>query len=111
MNLGASLLGPLYDLYVAALGQSVGEAVSYLTLVALAALGWWLVTNRQGIISGLDLRGAVIWEWMKILIVAVLLYFVTIETLGFPPIGALTVAVCITWLYNWTMTSLEGEPV
>lgn len=111
MNPAASLLGPLYDLNVAAFGASIGGVASYLTLGGIVALVWWAVSNHQSIISGLDLRAATIWNWLKVLFVGALLYFVSIGTFGFPFLGAVTVAVCSAWLYQWTMTNFEGETV
>ncbi|DAC50499.1 MAG TPA: hypothetical protein HA340_03555 [Candidatus Thalassarchaeaceae archaeon] len=111
MNLAATLLGPLYDLYIAALGESVGIIVSYVTLLGLASLIWWGFANRNDIISGFDLRGATIGNMVLLFLLTFVIYFVAFDYLGFPMIGSLTVAVSSTLLFHWTISTLEGEPV
>lgn len=111
MNLASTLLGPLYELYITALGESVGVIVSYVTLLGLASLIWWSLANRDSIISGLDLRGATIGNVILLLILTFVIYFVASDHLGFPMVGSLTVAISSTLLFHWTMYSLEGEPV
>ena len=46
MNPAQSLLGPLYTLYVSALGQTVGMIVGYVTLVGITALVWWQIEMK-----------------------------------------------------------------
>ncbi|MDP7043496.1 MAG: hypothetical protein QF807_05710 [Candidatus Thalassarchaeaceae archaeon] len=111
MNLAATLLGPLYELYVAALGDSVGIVVGYATLLGLASLIWWSFANRNDIISGFDLRGATIGNMVLLFLLAFVIYFVAFDYLGFPILGSLTVAISSTLLFHWTMSTLEGEPV
>ena len=111
MNIAATLLGSLYDLYVAALGESVGTIAGYATLLGLASLIWWGLSNRDDIISGLDLRGATISNIVLLLLLTFVVYFVALDYFGFPNIGSLTVAISSTLLFHWTMSTLEGEPV
>lgn len=111
MNPAATLLGPLYDLYVAALGENIGGVVSYATLLGLVALVWWCLANRDDIVSGLDLRVGTIGNMVVLILLTFVIYVVASDNLGFPMVGSLTVAVSTTLLFRWTMTSLEGESV
>ena len=111
MNAASALLGPLYDLYISALGNSVGTLVSYVTLMCIIAFFGWILMKRNEIISGLDIRGATIKNMCVLLILTVVVYALASDYLGFPMLGALTVALSSTLLFSWTMTALEGEPV
>jgi hypothetical protein len=110
MNPAASLLGPLYNLYVAALGPTVGMIVGYATLVGIFALVWWCLANRNEVISGLDLRFATIGNMILLSLLTIVLFVVMSSTFGFPFIGALTMAVSSTIFFHWCMTNFEGKP-
>lgn len=111
MNLAASLLGPLYVLYVSALGQTIGMVVGYATLVGITALLWWVIANRNEVISGLDLRVATIGNMIFITLLGVILYTVMSGTFGFPFIGALSMTITSVLFFHWCMTNFEGEPI
>ena len=111
MNPAAALLGPLYDLYIAALGNGVGTIVSYVTLLAIISLIAWALSNRNEIINGLDIRGATIKDLAIFILLTGAVYAVASDYLGFPVVGALTTAVSSSIFFRWTMTALEGEPV
>ena len=111
MNLAASLLGPLYNLYVSALGQTVGMIVGYTTLVGIFALIWWLLANRNEVISGLDLRVATIGNMIVLILLGGILYVVMSSTFGFPFIGAISMTISSVLLVYWGMTNFEGEPI
>jgi|TARA_B110000196_G_scaffold86509_1_gene75019 hypothetical protein len=111
MNLAASLLGPLYNLYVSALGQTVGMIVGYATLVGIFALIWWLLANRNEVISGLDLRVATIGNMIVLILLGGILYVVMSSTFGFPFIGAISMTISSVLLVYWGMTNFEGEPI
>lgn len=111
MNLAASLLGPLYNLYVSALGQTVGMIVGYVTLVGIFALIWWLLANRNEIISGLDLRLATIGNMIVLILLSGILYVVMSSSFGFPFIGAISMTLSSVLLVHWCMTNFEGEPI
>jgi|TARA_B110000881_G_C18578485_1_gene520149 hypothetical protein len=111
MNLAQSLLGPLYNLYVSALGQSVGMVVGYITLVGIAALVWWMMANRNEVISGLDLRVATIGNMIFLTLIGVVLYVVMSGTFGFPFIGAISMTISSVLFMHWCMTNFEGEPI
>jgi len=109
MNLAQTLLGPLYDLYVSALGQTVGMIVGYVTLLGISALIWWLIANRNEVISGLDLRLATIGNMLFLSLSGVILYFVMSTTFGFPFLGAITMTLTSLLFMHWCMTNFEGE--
>ncbi|HIO86846.1 MAG: hypothetical protein CXX81_18420 [Methanobacteriota archaeon] len=111
MNIAQSLLGPLYDLYVSALGQTVGMIVGYVTLVGIFALVWWLLANRNEVISGLDLRVATIGNMIVLILLGGILYVVMSSTFGFPFIGAISMTISSVLLVYWCMTNFEGEPI
>ena len=111
MNPAASLLGPLYELYVAALGDTVGNVVGYVTLIGIIALVWWCVNNRDDLISGFDLRLATIGHAVILIILTIVIYVVASDNLGFPFLGSITVAVSTALFCRWTMNTLEGELV
>jgi hypothetical protein len=110
MNPAASLLGPLYSLYEGALGSSAAWLLGQLTLVALLALGWWAVSNRNDIISGLDLRPRTIGSLAVLALFTGLLFIFFADTLGYPFEGAILVAASSTGLLYWCFVTLEGEP-
>tara|TARA_B110000116_G_C16386013_1_gene380752 strand:- start:31 stop:366 length:336 start_codon:yes stop_codon:yes gene_type:complete len=111
MNPAQSLLGPLYNLYISALGQSVGMVVGYITLVGIAALVWWIMANRNEVISGLDLRVATIGNMIFLTLIGVVLYVVMSGTFGFPFIGAISMTVSSVLFMHWCMINFEGEPI
>ncbi len=111
MNAAASLLGPLYDLYILALGGTIGMVVGYATLVGIFALLWWMIANRDEVISGFDLRAATIWSMIVVFGVGITLYFVMLEVFSFPSVGAIIVAASSALFYHWVMVNFEGEPV
>ena len=111
MNIAQSLLGPLYNLYVSALGQTVGMIVGYVTLVAIFALVWWLLANRNEVISGLDLRVATIGNMIFLILLGAILYVLMSSTFGFPFVGAISMTISSVLLVHWCMTNFEGEPI
>lgn len=111
MNPVAVLLGPLYELYIAALGEKVGVVVSYTTLLGLIALIWWCLANRNEIIYELNLRPTTIGNMIMLLLLTFVIYVVVLDNFGFPVVGAIIVAVSSTLLFHWTMTAFEGEPI
>ncbi|HIG20900.1 MAG TPA: hypothetical protein EYQ78_09120 [Candidatus Poseidoniales archaeon] len=111
MNLAQSFLGPLYNLYVSALGQTVGMLVGYVTLVGIVALVWWIMANRNEVISGLDLRVATIGNMIFLTLIGVVLYVVMSGTFEFPFIGAISMAISSVLFMHWCMTNFEGEPI
>ncbi len=111
MNPAAALLGPLHNLYISALGNTVGMIISYLTLLVMVAFMAWLLMNRNEVIEGLDIRGATIKNMVVFVLLTCVVYAVASDYLGFPMVGALTIALSSTLFYRWTMTALEGEPV
>ncbi|MCS5526492.1 MAG: hypothetical protein NZ774_01385 [Candidatus Poseidoniales archaeon] len=111
MNIAQSLLGPLYNLYVSALGQTVGMIVGYITLVGIFALVWWLLANRNEVISGLDLRVSTIGNMIFLILLGTVLYVVMSSTFGFPFIGAISMTISSVLFVHWCMTNFEGEPI
>ena len=111
MNPAASLLGPLYNLYTSALGNSVGMVVGYATLIGIVALVWWTIANRDDVISGFDLRSATIGNYVILLVVGLALYYLVSQTFGFPIVGAIFVAAVSTILFHWCMTAFENETI
>ena len=111
MNPAQSLLGPLYTLYVSALGQTVGMIVGYVTLVGITALVWWMLANRNEVISGLDLRVATIGNMLFLILLGAILYAVMSDTFGFPFIGAISMTLTSVLFIHWCMTNFEGEPI
>jgi hypothetical protein len=111
MNPAASLLGPLYNLYEGALGSTGGWLLGQLTLVGFLALFWWAVTNREEIISGLDIRPKTVSSLAILAFFTSLFFFFFNDTLGFPIVGSIVVAASSIGFLLWCYVTLEGEPV
>lgn len=111
MNLAQSLLGPLYNLYISALGQTIGMIVGYVTLLGITALVWWVIANRNDVISGLDLRIPTIGYMIFLVLLGVILYVVMSSTFEFPFIGAISMTVTSVLFIHWCMINFEGEPI
>jgi hypothetical protein len=108
--LADSLLGPLYSLYEGALGSTGAWVLGHLTLVGFLALVGWAVSNRDEIISGLDIRPRTVGSLVGLTLVTGLLFFFFSDTLGYPFIGAITVAASSMGFLLWCYVTLEGEP-
>ncbi len=87
-NLADPLLGPLYDLYVAALGDTAAWALGHLTLLAIVALVAWVLKNRHEVITNLDLRPRIIGGALVFVGSFVAFTLVCNRLFGFPLVGA-----------------------
>ncbi len=110
-NLADPLLGPLYDLYVAALGDTAAWALGHLTLLAIVVLVAWVLKNRHDVITNLDLRPRTISGALVLVGSFIVFTLVCIRSLGFPIVGALVTSLSsvlfVYWCYRW----LEGARV
>ncbi len=109
MNPAELLLGPLYNLYVSALGNTIGMVLGYVTLLGFICIILWSLNNHKDLISAFNLKPNSVGNYVFLIVLTLVLYFVISDTLGFPFLGSITVAVSGVIFYNWTINSLEGE--
>jgi hypothetical protein len=75
------------------------------------ALFWWAVSNREEIISGLDIRPKTVGSLAVLALFTGLFFFFFNDTLGFPVMGSIVVAASSIGFLLWCYVTLEGEPV
>ena len=105
LNVACELLGPLYELYVAALGDTAAWALGHLTLLAIVVMVAWLLKNRNEVITGLDLRPRTIGGIIAIVVLFVGTTLIFTHSLGFPLVGSLFTSFSsvafVFWCYRW----------
>ena len=109
LNLGESLLGGVYNLYVDALGSTVAWWLGHLTIVATIALMYWVVTNWNDVSSGMDITGTRVSAWLTILALTVGQYVLYSNYFGFPPVGAFLTALGTSAYLWWQWYQLEPQ--
>ena len=111
LNLGESILGGLYDLYVDALGATMAWWLGHLTLIGLIALAYWVITNWNDVSSGLGITGTRIAAWLVIFGFTVGQFILYRDQLGFPSSGAFLTALATSAYLWWQWYQLEPQKV
>ena len=105
LNVACELLGPLYELYVAALGDTAAWVLGHLTLLAIVVMVAWLLKNRNEVITGLDLRPRTIGGIIIIIGLFIGTTLIFTRSLGFPLVGSLLTSFSsvafVFWCYRW----------
>ena len=109
LNLGESLLGGVYDLYVDALGSTVAWWVGHITVVAALALAYWIITNWNAVSSGLGIKRTRVTAWLVILGLTVGQYVLYQNQFGFPSSGAFLTALGVSAYLWWQWYQLEPQ--
>ena len=109
LNLGESLLGGVYDLYVDALGSTVAWWLGNLTIVAILALAYWVITNWNDVSSGLGISGMRVTAWLVILGFTAGQFVFYRDQFGFPTSGAFLTALSISAYLWWQWYQLEPQ--
>ena len=109
LNLGESLLGGVYDLYVDALGSTVAWWLGNLTIVAIIALAYWVITNWNDVSSGLGISGMRVTAWLVILGFTAGQFVFYRDQFGFPTSGAFLTALSISAYLWWQWYQLEPQ--
>ena len=108
VNVAQELLGPLYALYVAALGEAGGWALGHLTLLGIIALVAWVLKNRHEVITNLDLRPRSIGGMLMLIVSFVAFTLVCTRSFGYPLGGAVLTSMSGVLFVLWTYRWLEG---
>ena len=109
LNLGESLLGGVYDLYVDALGSTVAWWLGHITIVALLALAYWAITNWNNVSSGLGITGMRVTAWLIILGFTAGQFVLYRDQFGFPTSGAFLTALSTSAYLWWQWYQLEPQ--
>lgn len=107
MDLGESLLGGLYDIYVDALGATAAWWLGHLTIVATIALAYWVIVNWNDVTSGLDITGMRVTAWLTFLGLTAGQYVLYQDQFGFPSSGAFLTALSGSAYLWWQWYQLE----
>ena len=107
LNLGESILGDLYEIYVDALGATAAWWLGHLTILGAIALTYWVVANWNDVTNGLGITGMRVTAWLTLLGLTAGQYVLYQDQFGFPPSGAfLTAMGCSAYLW-WQWYQLE----
>ena len=109
LNLGESLLGGVYDLYVDALGSTVAWWLGHITVVATLALVYWVITNWNDVSSGLGITSTRVSAWLVILGFTVGQFILYRDQFGFPSSGAFLTALGVSAYLWWQWYQLEPQ--
>jgi len=109
LNLGESLLGGVYDLYVDALGSTVAWWLGHITIVAIIGLAYWVITNWNDVSSGLGITGTRVTAWLVILGFTAGQFLFYRDQLGFPTSGAFITALSTSAYLWWQWYQLEPQ--
>jgi len=109
LNLGESLLGGVYDLYVDALGSTVAWWLGHITIVAIIGLAYWVITNWNDVSNGLGITGTRVSAWLVILGFTVGQFILYRDQLGFPSSGAFLTALATSAYLWWQWYQLEPQ--
>ena len=109
LNLGESLLGGVYDLYVDALGSTVAWWLGHITIIAILALAYWVITNWNDVSNGLGITGTRIAAWLVILGFTAAQFILYRDQLGFPSAGAFITAFATSAYLWWHWYQLEPQ--
>ena len=109
LNLGESVLGGLYDLYVDALGSTVAWWLGHITVAAILALAYWVITNWNDVSSGLGITRTRVTAWLVILGFTGGQYVLYQNQFGFPTSGAFLTALTVSAYLWWQWYQLEPQ--
>jgi len=109
LNLGESLLGGVYDLYVDALGSTVAWWIGHITIVATIALAYWVITNWNEVSSGLGFTGTRVSAYLVLIGLIVGQYVLYRDQFDFPPSGAFLTALATSAYLWWQWYQLEPQ--
>tara|TARA_B100001750_G_scaffold90468_1_gene71517 strand:+ start:173 stop:547 length:375 start_codon:yes stop_codon:yes gene_type:complete len=109
LNLGESILGGLYDLYVDALGATMAWWLGHLTLIGLVALAYWVITNWGDVSNGLGINGRRFSAWLVIIGFTVAQYILYHDQWGFPASGAFVTAFGTSAYLWWQWYQIEPQ--
>ena len=109
LNLGESLLGGVYDIYVDALGSTVAWWLGHITIVAIIGLAYWVITNWNDVSNGLGITGTRVSAWLVILGFTVGQFILYRDQLGFPSSGAFLTSLATSAYLWWQWYQLEPQ--
>ena len=109
LNLGESLLGGVYDLYVDALGSTVAWWLGHITIVAILALVYWVITNWNDVSNGLGITGTRVSAYLVLIGLTVGQYVLYRDQFGFPSSGAFLTALVTSAYLWWQWYQLEPQ--
>ena len=109
LNLGESLLGGVYDLYVDALGSTVAWWLGHITIVAILALVYWVITNWNDVSNGLGITGTRVSAYLVLIGLTVGQYVLYRDQFGFPSSGAFLTALATSAYLWWQWYQLEPQ--
>ena len=109
LNLGESLLGGVYDLYVDALGSTVAWWLGHITIVAILALVYWVITNWNDVSNGLGITGTRVSAYLVLIGLTVGQYVLYRGQFGFPSSGAFLTALATSAYLWWQWYQLEPQ--
>ena len=109
LNLGESLLGGVYDLYVDALGSTVAWWLGHITIIATLALAYWVITNWNVISGGLGITGTRVSAYLAILAFTAGQFVLYRDQFGFPTSGAFLTALATSAYLWWQWYQLEPQ--
>ena len=108
-NLGEPILGGVYDLYVNALGSTVAWWLGHLTIIAIIALAYWVITNWNDVTNGLGITGSRVSAGLVIIGLTVGQFVLYPDYLGFPASGAFLTALGTSAYLWWQWYQLEPQ--
>ena len=108
-NLAEPILGGVYDLYIDALGSTAAWWLGHLTIVAIIALIYWVITNWNEVSSGLGITGTRVSAWLVLLGLTVGQFMLYRDYLGFPSSGAFITALGTSAYLWWQWYQLEPQ--
>ena len=108
-KLGEPILGGVYDLYVNALGSTVAWWLGHLTIIAIIALAYWVITNWNDVTNGLGITGSRVSAGLVIIGLTVGQFVLYQDYLGFPASGAFLTALGTSAYLWWQWYQLEPQ--
>ena len=109
LNLGESILGGLYDIYVDALGATAAWWLGHLTIVAAIALAYWVIANWNDVSNGLGITRMRVAAYLAILGFTVGQFVFYRDQFGFPASGAFLTALGFSAYLWWQWYQLEPQ--
>ena len=109
INLAEPLLGGLYTLYGDALGSTMAWGIGHITLVAVIALGYWVITNWSEISYGLELSGTRFAAYLVLIGITVGQFMLYQEYFSFPASGAFITAGATSAYIWWQWYQMEPQ--
>ncbi len=107
LNLGESILGGLYDIYVDALGATAAWWLGNLTIVGAIALAYWVIVNWNDVSNGLGITRMRATAYLTIFGFTVGQFVLYRDQFGFPASGAFLTALGFSAYLWWQWYQLE----